>query len=148
MEILGVPEHHCINVLGMGEISTNFFDSVLKDHLDGKPAERHKVVPPWTRLEVVDVKNFETLPRGETGLLKHYDLANRSMVFAVQTDNVGYATGEGFEIVGRWTRRPGTLEAGEIKGGHGGKFVTALINFLLKRNLRKIGGLYKKISRR
>jgi len=146
-KVLGVPEHYCINVLGMGEISTNFFDSVLKDHLEGKSAERHKVIPPWSRLEVVDVESFRPLPRGETGLLRHYDLANRSMVLAVQTDNLGFETDGGFEIVGRWTKRPGSLEAEEIKGAHGGRIMTALVNFLLKRSMKKIGSIYRKISR-
>ncbi len=62
-EILGIEEHYCINVLGMGEVSTNFFDSSLDDHLAGKCVGRHKVIPPWTRTEVVDVDGFQRLPR-------------------------------------------------------------------------------------
>lgn len=145
--ILGVEEPYCVNVLGMGEISTNFFDNVLKDFLEGKNKERHKVIPPWTRLEVVDINNFDDLPIGETGLLKHYDLVNRSMVLGVQTDNLGFVTEDGFEIIGRWKKKAGKLDAEEIKGGHGGKVLTTLVNFLLKRNLRRIGDIYRKISR-
>lgn len=145
--ILGVEEQYCVNVLGMGEISTNFFDNVLKDHLEGKNRERHKVIPPWTRLEVVDINNFANLPVGETGLLKHYDLVNRSMVLGVQTDNLGFATGDGFEIIGRWKKKAGKFDAEEIKGSHGGKVLTILVNFLLKRSLRRIGDIYRKISR-
>ncbi len=104
-QILGVEEHYCVNVLGMSEISTNFFDNVLKDYLNGKAGKRYKVIPPWTRAEVVDINNFQRLPKGETGLLKHYDLINRSMVMAVQTDNLGFETEDGFEIIGRWKKR-------------------------------------------
>lgn len=146
--ILGVIEPYCINVLGMGEISTNFFDNTLKDYLDGKTGERYKVIPPWTRTKVVDVDSFQELPFGEIGLLKHYDLANRAMVLAVQTDNLGFELEGGFEIVGRWKKRPGTLEAEEIKNVHGGKVITQLVNFLLKRNLRKIGSVYKTLKKR
>ncbi|HAK59120.1 MAG TPA: acyl-protein synthetase [Nitrospiraceae bacterium] len=146
--ILGVEEQYCINVLGMGEISTNFFDNVLHDHLNGTTGTRHKVVPPWTRTQVVDINTLEPVPAGEVGLLKHYDLVNRSMVLAVQTDNLGYAVDEGFEIVGRWKKKAGSLEAGEIKGGHGGKIVTQLVNFLLRRNLKKIGSVYKKVMKK
>lgn len=146
--ILGVPEHYCINVLGMGEISTNFFDNVLRDHLrDRKNMERHKVIAPWTRTEVVDVDTFQRLPKGDTGLLRHYDLVNRSMVMAVQTDNVGFETDDGFEIVGRWKKRPGRLDAEEIKNAHGGKVMTQMISFLLKRNLKKVGSAYKKLTK-
>lgn len=145
--ILGVEEHYCINVLGMGEISTNFFDNSLKDHLNGKPGERYKVIPPWTRTEVVDINNLQRLPEGEIGLLKHYDLVNRAMVLAVQTDNLGFEVKGGFEIAGRWTKKPGKLEGEEIRGSHGGKVMTQLVDFLLKRNLRKTGSIYKKIRR-
>jgi len=68
-------------------------------------------------------------------------------VSPVQTDNLGFMTGEGFEIVGRWKKRPGSLDAEAIKGGHGGKILTSLISLLLKKNLRKVGSLYKKLSK-
>lgn len=147
-QILGIEEHHCINVLGMGEISTNFFDNVLKDYLNGKMGKRYKVIPPWTKTEVVDIHNFQKLPKGETGLLRHYDLINRAMVMAVQTDNLGFEAEEGFEIIGRWKKRVGKLDAEEIKGTHGGKVMTQMVNFLLKRNLSKTGAIYKKIKGR
>ena len=146
-KILGVEEHYCINVLGMGEISTNFFDSILRDHRSGKTGERSKVIPPWTRTMVVDIHNFQNLPRGETGLLKHYDLINRAMVIAVQTDNLGFETEEGFEIIGRWKKKAGRLDAEEIKNSHGGKVMTQMITFLLKRNLKKISTVYRKLSK-
>ena len=146
-DILGVNESHCINVLGMGEVSTNFFDSTLDDHLAGRESSRHKIIPPWTRTEVVDVDTFEPLPTGEIGLLKHYDLVNRSMVVAVQTDNLGFETEGGFEIVGRWKKRPGKLDAEEIRGSHGGKIMNQMIDLLLRRNLKKLGKLYQKLSR-
>lgn len=145
--VLGIEEHYCINVLGMGEISTNFFDNVLDDYLHGRTGERCKVVPPWTRTGVVHIDTFEALPHGETGLLRHYDLVNRSMVIAVQTDNLGFETEYGFEIVGRWMKRRGQMACEEIKASHGGRFITQMVEFLLKRNLRKIGSVYKKITR-
>ena len=145
--ILGVEEHYCINVLGMGEVSTNFFDNVLDDYRKGKKGERYKVVPPWTRTGVVDIDTFERLPRGETGLLQHYDLVNRSMVIAVQTDNLGFEVENGFEIIGRWKKQPGKMDAEEIRGSHGGKFLTELVQFLLKRSLKKIGSLYRKVKK-
>jgi hypothetical protein len=144
---LGVEQHYCINVLGMGEISTNFFDNVLNDHLKGKSSERYKIVPPWTRTGVVSIDTFQRLPKGETGLLRHYDLVNRSMVIAVQTDNLGFETENGFEIVGRWKKQQGKMECEEIRGSHGGRFITQLVEFLLKRNLKRIGNVYKRIKR-
>lgn len=147
-EIMGIEEHNCVNVLGMGEVSTNFFDNVLHDHLAGKPFRRFKVTPPWTRTQVVDVETFEPLEKGRPGLLRHYDLINRSMVVAVQTDNIGIEVEDGFEIIGRWKKNSFELEAEAIKQAHGGKVMTQLIEFLLKRSLRKVGSIYDKISKK
>lgn len=148
LEILGVEEHHCVNVLGMGEISTNFFDNVLRDNLLGNPLRRYKVVPPWTRTQVVDVETFKPVEHGSPGLLRHYDLINRSMVVAVQTDNVGFAVDDGFEIIGRWKKSSFELETEAITQSHGGKIMTQLIEFLLKRSLKKVGRVYEKISQK
>lgn len=147
--ILGVPEHHCINVLGMGEVSTNFFDNTLNDYLEKKEvSERYKLIAPWTKTEVVDINGFKPLPAGEVGLLKHYDLANRSMVVAVQTDNLGVILEEGFEIVGRWKKKPGRLDAEAIRNAHGGRIITQMVNFLLKRNLKRLDRIYQKLAKR
>lgn len=142
-----MDEHHCVNVLGMGEVSTNFFDNVLKDHLAGRPLARAKVVPPWTRTRVVDVETLEPVPDGDPGLLRHYDLVNRGMVVAVQTDNVGFMTPGGFEIIGRWKKTSWELETEAIKQAHGPRFMTPIIEFLLKRSLKKVGKLHDKITR-
>jgi hypothetical protein len=102
-DILAVPESHCVNVLGMAESGTNYADSVLADAVAGRaPPVRHKVPPPWTRVEAVSVADLSPLPPGEVGLLRHWDLVNLPMVLAVQSDNLGWVDGKGgFEIVGR-----------------------------------------------
>ncbi len=102
-EILAVPASHCVNILGMGESGTNYADNVLADAIAGRPARtRHKVPPPWTRVEAVSLADLSPLPPGEIGLLRHHDLVNLPMVLSVQSDNLGYVdAGGGFEIVGR-----------------------------------------------
>ncbi len=107
-EFFGVPWHFCINTLGMGESGTNYFDNVLRDYYRGQAVqERYKVDLPWTRSVVVGVRTGKRLPRGEMGLIRHYDLTNRATVLAVQTDNIGYETATGFEILGRSVNLPG-----------------------------------------
>ena len=39
-EILGIPETHCVNVLGEAETATNLFDDALRRHVKGLP-KRH-----------------------------------------------------------------------------------------------------------
>jgi len=50
---------------------------------------------------VVDPESLSPLPQGEIGLLKHFDLANRGHILAIQTDDLGRITGGGFEVFGR-----------------------------------------------
>lgn len=102
-EVLGIPADHCVNMLGMAESGTNYADTVLADATAGRPVRtRHKVPPPWTRVEAASLKDLSPLPPGEIGLLRHYDVVNLPMVVAVQTDNLGYTDADGgFEIVGR-----------------------------------------------
>lgn len=101
-EVLGMPAAHCVNVLGMAESATNYFDDTLRAAVRGGTSTRRRIPPPWARVEAVGIESLRPLPPGEVGLLRHYDLANLPTVLAVQTDNLGYTDGAGgFQIVGR-----------------------------------------------
>jgi len=100
-EFLGIAKDYCINLLGMTEISSQFYDNTLRNALKGINVPRAKINPPWTRTLVVDPDTLEPLPSGKIGLLRHFDLANRGHIQAVQTDDLGRITPEGFEIYGR-----------------------------------------------
>jgi hypothetical protein len=102
-DVLGVPEHHCVNTLGLGETATNYFDTALREHVLGRPVtKRHKLSPPWTRTQVYDIDTREALPPGRVGLLRHFDLCNLPTVIGVQSDNLGVMDEDGgFEIIGR-----------------------------------------------
>ena len=50
---------------------------------------------------MADPETLREVPRGRSGILRHFDLANCGSVMAIQTDDVGYLTGSGFEITGR-----------------------------------------------
>jgi hypothetical protein len=98
---LGVAKNHCVNLLGMTEISSQFYDNTLRNGLKGINLPKAKINPPWTRTLAVDPDTLEPLPPGETGLLRHFDLANRGHLLAIQSDDLGRITPEGFEIYGR-----------------------------------------------
>lgn len=140
-EVLGVPYEYCVNTLGMGESSTNYFDNVLRgSYLGIKLSERYKVALPWTRTMVIDTETFERLPEGEIGLLCHYDIVNRPMMFAVQTDNLGYETAKGFEIVGRAKPAKGKISkvpSGEPVGqvGPPGKLARKISSYVINRQM-------------
>lgn len=103
-EIIGIPDSHCVNVLGEAETATNLFDDSLRRCVKGLPAaKRTRPVPPWSRVLAMSIDDLKPLPDGEIGLLAHWDLANVPTVLAVITDNLGYTTGNGTgcEMVGR-----------------------------------------------
>jgi hypothetical protein len=100
-KVLNVPGYHCINEYGMTELCSQFYDNALFERRAGRFAPRHKIGPPWTRTLVVDPDTLEEARPGTAGLLLHFDLANCGSVLAVQTEDIGVAVGDGFEISGR-----------------------------------------------
>ena len=108
--LLGVPGDHVVNEYGMTEMGSQFYDNVLRDASQGTVLRearqgtlgpRFKVVPSWVRTVVVDPETMEPAAPGRVGLLRHYDLSNLGSAMAIQTDDLGVATGDGFEILGR-----------------------------------------------
>ena len=94
--VFGIPGERIIAEYGMIELTSQYYDT---------PASRREAVrikggPPWLRALVVDPAGRE-VPNGETGFLRHVDLANRFSVPAIQTEDRGYVNGEGFVLLGR-----------------------------------------------
>ncbi len=92
---LGVSTHQCINMYGMTELSTQFYD----DGNASLPAV--KSGPHWIRSRVVEPLSGEELPRGQQGILAHCDLANFNSVTTILTEDVGVAVDDGFVLLGR-----------------------------------------------
>jgi hypothetical protein len=100
-DVFGVPGYHVANEYGMTEMCSQFYDDSIRNHFAGRKRDRAKIGPPWVRTRVVSPATLEPVGRGERGLLRHLDLANVASVSALQTEDVGVETGEGFEILGR-----------------------------------------------
>jgi len=97
----GLEESRVLNALGMTEVSAGFIDNALYNHVHGIEKPRYKVNLPWTRTVAIDPLSFKRVPKGEKGLLRHFCLANRTTIAAIQTSDMGYEIDEGFEIIGR-----------------------------------------------
>ncbi len=92
---LGISPSQCINMYGMTELSTQFYDAgnaILPSVKSG---------PHWIRTRVVEPLSGEELPRGEQGILAHCDLANFNSVTTILTEDVGVAVDGGFLLLGR-----------------------------------------------
>ena len=113
---LGVAEYFCVNEYGMTEMSSQFYDNVLCQRFGRGHEPRYKIGPPWVRTLIIDPETLSEVPSGRSphgrsplgrpplgrpGLLRHFDLANCGSVLVIQTEDLGYAVGEGFEITGR-----------------------------------------------
>ncbi|MEJ7932180.1 long-chain fatty acid--CoA ligase [Ramlibacter sp. AN1015] len=92
---LGVPRERCINMYGMTELSTQFYDAgnaVLPSVKSG---------PHWIRSRVVDPLSGAQLPAGTRGILVHCDLASFNSATTILTEDVGVAVEGGFHLLGR-----------------------------------------------
>jgi len=81
----GIPDASIVAEYGMTELLSQFYDA---------PASRGsqtrvKASPPWLRTLVLDASGVEVAD-GETGFLRHVDLANRSSAVAIDTEDRGY----------------------------------------------------------
>lgn len=91
----GVPRSACINMYGMTELSTQFYDAgnaVLPAVKSG---------PHWIRTRVLDPLTGQEMPAGERGILAHTDLGNYNAVTTILTEDVGVAVDGGFLLLGR-----------------------------------------------
>ncbi|MEN8159523.1 MAG: long-chain fatty acid--CoA ligase [Myxococcota bacterium] len=96
-ERLGVPPVRCVNQYGMTELGSQFYDSVLA----APEAPRHKRIPPWTRVRIVEPESGRPLGPDAVGAIQVFDLANTGSVLAIATADLGVRRGEGFEVLGR-----------------------------------------------
>ena len=94
-DLLGVPRTHCINMYGMTELSTQFYDdgnAVLPSVKSG---------PHWIRSRLVEPVTGRSVAAGERGILVHCDLANYNAVSTILTEDVGLWADGGFLLLGR-----------------------------------------------
>ncbi len=92
-----VSEDRIINQYGMTELGSQFYDSILAT--PSRP--RHKRVPAWVRVRMIDPLTDEEVPHGAVGMIQILDLANTGSVASVLTADLGRAVASGFEVIGR-----------------------------------------------
>ncbi len=94
-QTFGVPRQLCINMYGMTELSTQFYDS------GNAVVPSVKSGPHWIRSRVVDPLSGREVAHGERGILVHCDLANFNSVTTILTEDVGVEVEKGFLLLGR-----------------------------------------------
>jgi hypothetical protein len=91
-EHLGVPQSRIFSEYGMCELGSQAYDAQQRGVFQ---------FPPWAYCRVVSPENGEPCPRGESGVLQVFDLANVRSVLAIQTEDVAVFQGDGFQLLGR-----------------------------------------------
>jgi hypothetical protein len=91
----GIDRRQCINMYGMTELSTQFYDA------GNRSVPSVKRGPHWLRSRVLDPMTGQEVARGERGILAHTDLANFNSVTTILTEDVGVASDDGFVLLGR-----------------------------------------------
>ena len=91
----GVSRANCINMYGMTELSTQFYDN------GNAVCPSVKSGPHWIKTRVVDPLTGSSLPKGTTGVLAHTDLAHFNIVTTILTEDAGVEVDEGFMLHGR-----------------------------------------------
>ena len=96
---LGIPPHRCVNEYGMTELCSQYYDVCLVrgQREPGDP----KGARPWLRSLAADPDTLAPLPDGQTGVLRHVDLANRGSIIAVQTEDLGSVANGEVRLLGR-----------------------------------------------
>jgi hypothetical protein len=92
---LGVERSKCINMYGMTELSTQFYDS------GNEVVPSIKSGPHWIKTKIVNPITGEEVPKGERGVLVHCDLANFNSVITILTEDMGMDHSNGFLLLGR-----------------------------------------------
>ena len=91
----GVPRERCINMYGMTELSSQFYDN------GNQTCPATKSGPHWIRTRVVNPLTGDDVPQGTRGVLAHCDLAHFNIVCTILTEDAGMALDDGFVLLGR-----------------------------------------------
>jgi hypothetical protein len=94
--VLGIPLHAIVAEYGMTELSSQYYDS----HATRATLDRRKAWPAWLRPIIVDPRG-KPVPDGVVGAIRHIDLANRSSVLAIETEDLGAIVNGELVLIGR-----------------------------------------------
>jgi acyl-CoA synthetase (AMP-forming)/AMP-acid ligase II len=98
----GVSEAMIVQEYGMTELSSQLYETTLRDALLGREARPRRLCwPGWVRASVVDPETLAVLPEGAEGLLRIDDLANLDTACAIQTADRARALHGGVIVLGR-----------------------------------------------
>jgi hypothetical protein len=97
----GVPEPFIISEFGATELSSQLYETTLREHLQGTPGSRRLWVPPWVRATPVDPDTLGPVEGDSIGILRIDDCANLDSVCCIQTADLAQRLEDGIRVLGR-----------------------------------------------
>lgn len=97
----GVPAPWIINEFGATELSSQLYETTLREDIYGGPGPRRLWVPPWVRATPVDPETLEPVEGNAVGILRIDDAANLDSVCCIQTADLAQRLADGIVVLGR-----------------------------------------------
>ena len=97
----GVAASQIINEFGATELSSQMYETTLREEINGLKGPRRLWVPPWVRATPVDPDTLEPVVGGAVGILRIDDLANLDSVCCIQTADLARRLDDGIVVLGR-----------------------------------------------
>ena len=90
-----------INEFGATELSSQMYETTLREHIDGSVGPRRLWLPPWVRATPVDPDTLEPVEGESVGILRIDDTANLDSVCCIQTADLARRLDDGIVVLGR-----------------------------------------------
>ncbi len=97
----GVATPWIVNEFGATELSSQMYETTLREHIDGSAGPRRLWVPPWVRATPVDPDTLEPVAGETVGILRIDDTANLDSVCCIQTADLAQRLDDGIVVLGR-----------------------------------------------
>lgn len=97
----GVGAPRIINEFGATELSSQMYETTLREDIDGPLGPRRLWVPPWVRATPVDPDTLQPVHGETVGILRIDDAANLDSVCCIQTADLARRLDDGIVVLGR-----------------------------------------------
>jgi len=97
----GIAASFIINEFGATELSSQMYETTLRETVLGRPGRRRLWVPPWVRATPVDADTLLPVDGDAIGLLRIDDCANIDSVCCIQTADLARRLDDGIVVLGR-----------------------------------------------
>ncbi|MGB5524504.1 MAG: acyl-protein synthetase [Polyangiales bacterium] len=105
----GIAAPFIINEFGATELSSQLYETTLREAIRGPAGRRRLWVPPWVRATPVDPDTLQPVESDKVGILRIDDTANLDSVCCIQTADLAKRVEDGIVVLGR---APGAIPRG------------------------------------